>query len=178
MLADRTAPAVTWLRALAVQAHKECGGPGVGAVGMCFTGGYALAMAVEPAVLAPVLSQPATPGPLTARKRAALGLDPADLASVKTRTADGLCVLGLRFSQDRSSPPERFATLRAELGDAFEAIEIDSSPGNAHGIGPQAHSVLTEDLVDTAGHPTRAALDRVMSFLAGRLAPDSAATPE
>ena len=178
MLADRTAPAVTWLRALAVQAHKECGGPGVGAVGMCFTGGYALAMAVEPAVLAPVLSQPATPGPLTARKRAALGLDPADLASVKTRTADGLCVLGLRFSQDKSSPPERFATLRAELGDAFEAIEIDSSPGNAHGIGQQAHSVLTEDLVDTPGHPTRAALDRVMSFFNGRLAPDSAAPPE
>jgi dienelactone hydrolase len=177
MLADRTAPAVSWLRALAAQAHQECGGPGVGAVGMCFTGGYALAMAVDTAVLAPVLSQPATPGPLTARKRAALGLDPADLASVKTRTADGLCVLGLRFSQDKASPPERFATLRRELGDAFEAIEIDSSPGNPHGIKQGAHSVLTEDLVDTPGHPTRAALDRVMAFFAERLAPDSPAAP-
>jgi dienelactone hydrolase len=170
LLADRTSPVATWLRALAVQAHTECGGPGVGAVGMCFTGGFALAMAVEPAVLAPVLSQPASPGSVTARKRAALGLDPADLASVKTRTADGLCVLGLRFSQDKTSPPERFATLRRELGDAFEAFEIDSSPGNAHGIPQSAHSVLTEDLVDTPGHPTRAALDRVMSFFAGRLA--------
>jgi dienelactone hydrolase len=169
LLADRTAPVVTWLRALAAKAHAECGGPGVGAVGMCFTGGYALAMAVEPAVLAPVLSQPATPGPVTARKRAALGLDPADLASVKTRTADGLCVLGLRFSADKGSPAERFATLRRELGDAFEAIEIDSSSGNAHGIAQRAHSVLTEDLVDTPGHPTRAALDRVMAFLAERL---------
>jgi dienelactone hydrolase len=171
MLADRTAPAVSWLRALAAQAHSECGGPGVGAVGMCFTGGYALAMAVEPTVLAPVLSQPATPGPVTARKRAALGLDPADLASVKTRTADGLCLLGLRFSGDRGSPPERFATLRREFGDAFEAIEIDSSPGNPHGIPNRAHSVLTEDLVDTPGHPTRAALDRVIAFLAERLTP-------
>jgi len=107
---------------------------GVGAVGMCFTGRYALAMAVEPAVLAPVLSQPGIPAPVTARKRAALGLDPADLASVKARTSDGLCVLGLRFSQDRGSPAERFATLRAELGENFEAIEIDSSPGNPHGI--------------------------------------------
>jgi dienelactone hydrolase len=169
MLADRTSPVVTWLRALATQAHAECGGTGVGAVGMCFTGGYALAMAVAPAVLAPVLSQPATPGPVTARKRAALGLDPADLASVKTRTADGLCVLGLRFSADRGSPAERFATLRRELGDSFEAIEIDSSPGNAHGIPQQAHTVLTEDLVDAPGHPTRAALDRVMAFLAERL---------
>jgi dienelactone hydrolase len=169
MLADRTSPVVTWLRALAAQAHAECGGPGVGAVGMCFTGGFALAMAVEPAVLAPVLSQPATPGPVTARKRAALGLDPVDLASVKTRTAEGLCVLGLRFSADRGSPAERFATLRRELGDAFEAIEIDSSPGNAYGIPQRAHTVLTEDLVDTPGHPTRAALDRVMAFLAERL---------
>jgi dienelactone hydrolase len=171
LLADRTSPVVTWLRALAAQAHTECGGPGVGAVGMCFTGGYALAMAVEPAVLAPVLSQPGMPAPLTARKRAALGLDPADLATVKARTSDGLCLLGLRFSEDKGSPSERFATLRRELGENFEAIEIDSSPGNPHGIRQRAHSVLTEDLVDTPGHPTRAALDRVMAFFAERLRP-------
>jgi hypothetical protein len=78
-------------------------------------------------------------------------------------------VLGLRFTQDKMSPPERFATLRRELGDAFEAIEIDSSPGNPHGIKARAHSVLTEDLVDTPGHPTRAALDRVMAFFGERL---------
>jgi dienelactone hydrolase len=169
LLADRTPPVVTWLRALAARAHAECGGPGVGAVGMCFTGGFALAMAVEPAVLAPVLSQPGLPMPLTARKRAALGLDPADLASVKARTGDGLCVLGLRFSADRGSPAERFATLRRELGDNFEAVVIDSSPGNPYGIRKNAHSVLTEELVDTPGHPTRAALDRVMAFLGERL---------
>ena len=169
LLADRTNPVITWLRALAAKAHAECGGPGVGAIGMCFSGGFALAMAVQPEVLAPVLSQPGLPLPLTARKRAALGLDPADLASVKERTSDGLCVLGLRFSADRGSPAERFATLRRELGDSFEAIEIDSSPGNAHGIPQRAHSVLTEYLVDTPGHPTREALDRVMAFLAERL---------
>jgi dienelactone hydrolase len=169
MLADRTSPVVTWLRALAAQAHAECGGPGVGAIGMCFTGGYALAMAVEPAVLAPVLSQPGMPAPLTARKRAAVGLDPADLSAVKARTSGGLCVLGLRFTADSASPPERFATLRRELVDNFEAIEIDSSPGNPAGIPKRAHSVLTEDLVDEPGHPTRAALDRAMAFLAERL---------
>src|ERR1700726_2082560 len=75
MLADRTSPVATWLRALAAKAHAECGGPGVGAIGMCFTGGFALAMAVEPAVLAPVLSQPGTPAPLTSKGRAALGHD-------------------------------------------------------------------------------------------------------
>jgi hypothetical protein len=128
-------------------------------------------MAVEPAVLAPVISQPGLPMPVTARKRAALGLDPGDLASVKARTSDGLCLLGLRFSEDRGSPSERFATLRRELGENFEAIVIDSSPGNPHGIRKSAHSVLTEELVDTPGHPTRAALDRVMAFLTERLRP-------
>jgi dienelactone hydrolase len=169
MLADRTAPVVTWLRALAARAHEECGGPGVGAVGMCATGGFALAMAVDAAVLAPVLSQPATPMPVSAKKKAALGLDAADLARIKDRTADGLCVLGLRFTADRGSPAERFARLRRELGDAFEAVEIDSSPGNPYGISQRAHSVLTLDLVDEPGHPTRAALDRVLAYFAERL---------
>ena len=169
LLADRTPPVVTWLRALAARAHAECGGPGVGAVGMCFTGGFALAMAVEPAVLAPVLSQPGLPFGVTPAKRAALALDPGDLASVKARTSEGLCVLGLRFSADRGAPPERFARLRRELGGNFEAVVIDSSPGNPHGIRKNAHSVLTLELVDTPGHPTRAALDRVMAFLAERL---------
>jgi dienelactone hydrolase len=136
---------------------------------MCFTGGFALAMAVEPAVLAPVLSQPALPAPVNARHRAALGLDPADLASVKARARQGLCLLGLRFSADSGSPAERFQALRREFGDAFEGIEIDSSPGNPYGIGKRAHSVLTVGLVDEPGHPTRAALDRVMAFLAERL---------
>jgi len=171
ILADRTSPVATWLRALAATAHRECGGPGVGAIGMCVTGGFALAMAVEPAVLAPVVSQPGLPAPLTAAKRAAVGLDATDLAQVKERTHRGLCVLGLRFSADRGCPAERFRTLRRELGGAFEAIEVDSSPGNAYGIPTRAHAVLTVDLVDEPGHPTRAALDRVLGFLDQRLHP-------
>jgi dienelactone hydrolase len=171
ILADRTSPVATWLRALAATGYRECGGPGVGAIGMCLTGGFALAMAVEPAVLAPVVSQPGLPAPLTARKRAAVGLDPADLAAVKARTHSGLCVLGLRFSADRGCPAERFATLRRELGAAFEAIEVDSSPGNPYGIPTRAHAVLTVDLVDAPGHPTRAALERVLGFLGERLLP-------
>jgi dienelactone hydrolase len=171
ILADRTSPVTSWLRALAAKAHAECGGPGVGAVGMCFTGGFALAMAVEPAVLAPVVSQPGLPAPLNARKRAALGLDPGDLATIRERTRHGLSVLGLRFSNDKGCPAERFATLRRTFGDAFEGIEIDSSPANPFEIPTRAHSVLTIDLVDEPGHPTRAALDRVLAFLNQRLQP-------
>ncbi|MBE8525903.1 dienelactone hydrolase family protein [Amycolatopsis sp. H6(2020)] len=169
MLTDRTSRVTGWLRALAAVAHAECGAAGV--VGMCFSGGFALATALEPAVAAAVVSQPALPAPLGRRGRAALGLDPADRTRLRDR--DGLCVLGLRFSEDKQSPPERFETLRRLLGAAFEGVEIDSSPGNPHGIPVSAHSVLTVDLVDEPGHPTRAALDRVLEFLRARLSPSA-----
>ena len=58
---NSTAPISTWLRSLANAEHERCGGPGVGAVGMCFTGGFALGMMTEPSVVAPVLSQPSLP---------------------------------------------------------------------------------------------------------------------
>jgi dienelactone hydrolase len=159
----------TWLRALAATALKHCGGPGVGVVGMCFTGGFALATAVEPAVLAAVLSQPALPAPIGHKRRAALGLDEGDARVVQQRAREGLRVLGLRFTNDRGCPAERFETLRRLLGDAFEGIDIDSSPGNPHGIPTNAHAVLTVELVDEPGHPTRAALERVLAFLTTQL---------
>jgi dienelactone hydrolase len=136
---------------------------------MCLTGGIALALMVDESVMAPVLSQPSLPFPVSASHRAALALSDADLARVKERTAAGCSLLGLRFTEDMAAPPERFQTLRRELGDGFEGIEIDSSPGNPHGVPKSAHSVLTADLVDEAGHPTREALDRVLQFFAQRL---------
>jgi dienelactone hydrolase len=166
----RTSPVIGWLRALAAKAHEECGGPGIGAVGMCFTGGFALGMMVDVGMLAPVLSQPSLPFGLTGKQRSAVGVSPADLAQVKKRAADGACLLGLRFTNDRAVPAERFETLRRELGDAFVAVEIDSSPGNPHGIPADAHSVLTAHLVDEPGHPTRDALDQVLTLFRTRLA--------
>ena len=178
VLANRSSPATGWLRALAAKAHQECGGPGVGAIGMCMTGSFALAMALEPAVLAPVMSQPALPAGLTARRRAAVGLDDGELARVKARTLQGLGLLGLRFSNDRACPAARFETMRREFGESFECIEVDSSPGNPFGIAESAHCVLTVDLVDTPGHPTKAALDRTIEFIGERLLPETAAGTE
>lgn len=165
----QTSPIATWLRALARAEHERCGGPGVGAVGMCFTGGFALAMMVDDSVTAPVLSQPSLPFAITAAHRRDLNLSPADLARVKERAAEGVCVLGLRFTHDRAVPAERFQRLREELGDAFIAVEIDSSPGNPWGHPRTAHSVLTENLVDEPGQPTRDALDQVLAFFRDRL---------
>jgi dienelactone hydrolase len=166
---DRTSPIIGWLRALAAEAHDECGGPGVGAVGMCFTGGFALGMMVDERMLAPVLSQPSVPFPIGKKRKAALGISDDDLVKVKQRAAQGACVLGLRFTKDPAVPADRFETLRRELGEAFIAVEIDSSRGNSHGISRFAHSVLTEHLVDSPGHPTRAALDQVLAFFDERL---------
>jgi dienelactone hydrolase len=166
---NRTSPAITWLRALAADAHEECGGPGVGAVGMCFTGGFALGMMVDDRMLAPVLSQPSLPFPLSPARRRAVGVSDADLERVKERAAAGACLLGLRFTRDPAVPAERFDTLRQALGDRFIAVEIDSSKGNPHDIPRAAHSVLTEHFVDEPGHPTRAALDRVLDFFRTQL---------
>jgi dienelactone hydrolase len=166
----KTSPIISWLRALARDEHHKCGGPGVGAVGMCFTGGFALAMMVDDVVVAPVLSQPSLPFPVTKALRRDVGLSPADTARVQERAAAGICVLGLRFTDDKFSPPERFEHLRELLGDAFVAVELDSSEGNPHGHKKAAHSVLTEDLDDRPGTPSRAALDQVLDLFKERLA--------
>jgi dienelactone hydrolase len=169
----KTRPVTVWLTALARQAHADCGGPGVGAVGMCFTGGFALAMMVDEVVLAPVLSQPSVPFPINKAHRRDLGLSDEDLARVKERcrTEEDLCVLGLRFTGDRLAPPERFQRLREELGDKFIAVELDSSPGNPHGHPRAAHSVLTEHLRDEPGTPTRQALEQVLELFRTKLLP-------
>lgn len=168
----RTSPLVAWMRALA--RHAGAGAP-TGAIGMCLTGGFALAMAVDDALVAPVLSQPSLPFTLSPAHAADLNLSDADLARVKQRCRDdGLCVLGLRFSHDLLSPAARFQRLADELGDAFLAVEIDASPGNAHGIKPWAHSVLGVDYDPTPGHPTVAAEAQVIAFFQERLLPTPA----
>jgi dienelactone hydrolase len=166
-----TTPISRWLRALAAHEHDRSGGPGVGAVGMCFTGGFALGMMVDERMLAPVLSQPSLPLGLGRRHRSELGVSDADLERIRARACTGTQVLGLRFTGDALVPADRFERLRRELGDAFIGVEIDSSPGNAWAIPRNAHSVLTEHLVDEPGHPTHDALEQVLAFLRDRLVP-------
>lgn len=165
MAAHHSSPIVDWLRALANQAHKEQGGKGVGAVGMCFTGNFALAMMLDAPLLAPVLSQPSLP----MFKKDGLHVSDAEIAAAKEKIANhGARILGLRFTSDRVCRSERFQQLRETFGDAFEAIELDPSCANPKGPGPP-HSVLTNHLIDEAGQPTRKALDRVLQFLREQL---------
>jgi dienelactone hydrolase len=166
--ADR--PVAHYLRALARDLNEKTPGKGVGVIGECWSGGFALAAAVDDSVLAPVLSQPSLPLGLTAKRRRDPGLSEAELKIVERRAADeGLCALGLRFSEDRLSPAERFTTLKDRLGDAFEVIEISSKKGNEHGFGAMSHSVLTLEMREHEGHPAYEARKRVVEFLRARL---------
>ncbi len=146
-----TAPVVDWLRSLARELHAELGGPGVGALGMCFTGGFALAMMVDDAVAAPVLAQPSVPFAVSRKHAADVNLSPADLATVKERVAGGCQVLGLQFPSDPMTG-SRFSTLSRELGDGFLRVDL---PGKGHGT-------VTEDRREEA-------VDAVRDFFASRL---------
>lgn len=166
--ADR--PVAHYLRALARDLNERTPGKGVGVIGQCFTGGFALAAAVDDSVLAPIMSQPSLPMPLTPKQRRDPGLSEGELKIIERRAADeGLCAMGLRFSEDAMSPGDRFTTLKARLGDAFEVIEIDSSAGNSHGISRMAHSVLTDQVREVDGNPAYEARKRVVEFLTQRL---------
>lgn len=154
MALNKTSPIISWLRALARSLHNEVGGKGVGAVGMCFSGGFALGMMVDDIMLAPVLSQPSMPFAVTKVRGADLNLSPDDAAVVAQRAADGCQVLGLRFDKDRAVG-DRFSSLRTLLGDAFIAIELPSSK-------PSDHSVLTEQRDE-------ASVQRVLDFFAEKL---------
>ena len=163
---EKSSPIVEWLRALARKAHAECGGKGVGAVGMCFTGGFALAMMTEPSVVAPVLSQPSMPAVAGSKTRAA-GFDasPAEVACARRRFAEeDLSMIGLRYKSDVLVPDARFESYRREFGDRFEAIELEDEDAAPAPIPP--HSVLTLHL--KADGPSKAAEDRVLEFFKAR----------
>ncbi|TPE59098.1 dienelactone hydrolase family protein [Sandaracinobacter neustonicus] len=161
----RSSPFVDWLRALARHAHAQCGGPGVGAVGMCFTGGFALAMATDPSVIAPVLSQPSLP--LRKSKAGEIDASPEEVACVRERfQRDDLTVLGLRYRSDKLVPDARFARYAQDLGDRFVAIELDDADAR-QGTGMAPHSVLTVHLPESG--PGKDAEIRTISFFRERL---------
>ena len=161
----RSSPIVGWLRALAAHAHAECGGPGVGAIGMCFTGGFALAMMTEPAVIAPVLSQPSNP--LRGAGKGAIDASATEIACARRRFVDeDLSLLALRYKTDKLVPDARFDRYAHEFGDRFERIDLDDADARQDtGLAP--HSVLTIHLPDSG--PGLAALTRTIAFFRHRL---------
>ena len=164
--ANASSPVTQWLRALAAQAHTECGGRGVGAIGMCFTGNFALSMLLEKSVLAPVLSQPSLP----LNDAAGMHIAPDELVAVKKRMdAEDLTVLAYRFEGDSFCKAARFDAYQNALGDRFIARVLADSAANPNSSMKNPHSVITIHLIDEAGQPTVAARDEILAFFAMRL---------
>ncbi len=169
-----TSPVTSWLRGLARLAHAECGGPGVGAIGLCFTGNFALTMALEPAVVASVVNHPSLP----LDDPGGLELSDEDALAIRDRVSrDGLKVLAYRFDGDRWCTGQRFAAYQALLGDAFDgrvlpdgAANTDPPPFFRDVVGTP-HSVVTAHLVDSDGQPTLRARDEILAYLTERLRP-------
>ena len=164
--ANQSSPIIDWLRALAAHAHPLCGGRGVGAIGMCFTGNFALSMMVEPAVRAPVLSQPSLP----LMQRGGMHISPDELAQVKARMErEDLTVLAYRFAGDAFCRAERFAAYEQALGDRFVGRVLPDTAANPDAPMKNPHSVVTVHLVDRAGEPTIQARDEILEFFRERL---------
>jgi dienelactone hydrolase len=171
--ANESSPVTVWLRSLATLAHEECGGPGVGAIGMCFTGNFALTMMLEPAVLAPVLAQPSLP----LDDPAGLEIAPDELVAVRRRLEqDDLTVMAYRFAGDRFCRAQRFAAYSEALGDRFVPRVLPDDAANPETppffeqVVACPHSVVTAHLIDESGQPTIAARDEILSFFTRRLA--------
>jgi dienelactone hydrolase len=171
--ANKSSPVTQWLRSLARLAHEECGGPGVGAIGMCFTGNFALTMMLEPSMLAPVLAEPTLP----LDDPAGLEIAPEELTAVRERLErEDLTVMAYRFEGDRFCRAERFAAYSEAIGERFvgrvlpdSAANPDTPPFFEHVVA-SPHSVVTAHLIDEAGQPTIAARDEILSFFSHRLA--------
>lgn len=172
MAANQSSPVTQWLRALARFAHGECGGPGVGAIGMCFTGNFALTMMLEPSMLAPVLSQPSLP----LNDPAGIEIAPEEVRAVRERLErEDLTVLAYRFEGDKFCMAQRFAAYREALGDRFIGRVLPDSAANRdvppffRNFVTTPHSVVTVHLIDEAGQPTVAARDEILAFFRQRL---------
>lgn len=168
----RTSPVVSWLRALAAMASSECGGSSVGAVGMCFTGNFAISMMIEPVMKAAVACQPSLP----LDTPSAIEMSDEDAAAIADRLEkEDLTVKGYRFEGDHYCMAARFKTYQEKIGDRFEARELPDGSANtetspffaAHIKTP--HSVVTQHLIDGEGEPTIKARDEILQYLMDRL---------
>lgn len=177
--AGASSPVTQWLRALSRLAHSECGGPGVGAIGMCFAGNFALSMMLEPSMLAPVLAQPALP----LDDDAGLEISADELRTVKARMdREDLTVLGFRFEGDRFCKAQRFAAYEQALGDRFVGNVLPDSAANKdipeffEKVIQTPHNIVTIHLIDEEGQPTLKARDDILDFFKLRLGDAPAST--
>lgn len=156
---NASSPVVDWLRALCQDLKVNHGVKGVGTIGMCLTGNFAISLLADDSVLAGVASQPSMPF----FDQGALHISPEDVTRIKARIDATQPAMALRFEGDALCTAEKFTALDRAFNSDRHRIELQTLPG-------KGHSVLTLDFVDAAGHPTRQALDRVIGYFRTALA--------
>lgn len=148
-------PAADWLRALARKAFADRGGKGVAAIGMCFTGRFALSLMMDKELIAPVLCQPGA-----SYSDSAMGIPDAEWDNAVKRSKDeGIPVLGMRFEGDSLCKAARFETLRDGFGERFREVVV---PG-------KKHSVLTLHFKDMSPADQARVWGELREFLKQRL---------
>jgi dienelactone hydrolase len=151
---SESSPIVDWLRALCRDVKNGANARGVGVIGMCLTGNFAITLMGDDAVLAAVAAQPS------------LGRTPSGLHMSETEvqaTCARIDALGLgpmlafRFEGDRMCPPEKFVALDAVFNRDARRVDLRTLPG-------AGHAVLTRDFLDRQGRPRSDALERVIAY--------------
>ena len=156
---NKSSPVVDWLRLLCRQVRESRGVTGVGVIGMCLTGNFAISLIADDSVLAAVASQPAMPF----FKQGALHMSAEEVTSIRGALDEKGPMRVLRFEDDPLCTPEKSECIHKAFNDPDSTrMEELTLPG-------KGHSVLTLDFVDEAGHPTRAALDNVIEYFTKQL---------
>lgn len=156
---NRSSPIVDWLKALCRQLKSDSGARGVGVIGMCLTGNFAISLMADDAVLAAVASQPSLPLAIPS----ALHMSASELSAVKAGIDRNAPIMALRFADDRLCSAEKFAAIdRALNTPSQQRVELKTLPG-------EGHSVLTIDFVDREGEPTHQALQNVLAYFKRQL---------
>lgn len=161
-------PITQWLRALAKQLHERTDGPGVGVIGMCMTGNFALTLALDPWVTAPMTSQPGLPASTPFRNQeGGLQMSAEEKSQFAAREIDAM---GLRFDGDSLCKAARFDAVRDLVGaNRFKEHVIADEYRNPDGPLKHPHAVLTADLVDADDSVTKGKLIEVIAFLNARI---------
>lgn len=150
---NKASPIVDWLKALCGSIRDQKGVPGVGVIGMCLTGNFAISLMADESVLAAVSSQPAMPF----SDPAALHMSDAEITEIKANIDRNEPIKAYRFENDWMSKQVKFDALAREFNTDKDRVDMKVLPGNGH-------SVLTRDFVDNQGHPTYEALEEVLDY--------------
>ena len=113
LAANRSSPIVDWLRLLCRDVSQSRGVPGVGVIGMCLTGNFAISMIADDSVLAAVASQPAMPF----FKQGALHMSPKEIAESRQALAIKGAMRVLRFERDPLSTVEKSKCIHRTFND-------------------------------------------------------------